>query len=66
MRFQRKVGDERRVYEVELAPGSAYVLGGQARSLWQHSIAAVDEERYSVTFRTLRNPARWSGPAADV
>ncbi len=66
MRFQRKVGDERRVYEVELAPGSAYVLGGHARSAWQHSIPAVDGERYSVTFRTLRNPARWSRPALDV
>lgn len=60
MRFQRKVGDERRVYELELAPGSAYVLGGAARSAWQHSIPAVDALRYSITFRTLRNPARWA------
>ena len=48
-----------RVFELELAPRSAYVLAGQARSAWQHSIPPVREERWSVTFRTLRNPERW-------
>ena len=42
------------VHEVELAPRSAYVLGGKARSSWQHSIPPVKERRYSFTFRTLR------------
>jgi alkylated DNA repair protein (DNA oxidative demethylase) len=59
MRFQRRVGDERHVYEQELAPRSAYVLRGPARSDWQHSIPAVADLRYSITFRTLRNPERW-------
>jgi alkylated DNA repair protein (DNA oxidative demethylase) len=59
MRFQRRVGDERRVYEQELAPRSGYVLGGPARSAWQHSIPAVPDLRYSITFRTLRDPERW-------
>lgn len=58
MRFQRKAGDVRRVYEVELAPRSAYVLAGPARSAWQHSIPPVKELRYSITFRTLRHPER--------
>jgi alkylated DNA repair dioxygenase AlkB len=58
MRFQRGQGEERRTYEVELAPGSVYVLGGAARSQWQHSIPAVKETRYSITFRTLRE--RWA------
>ena len=62
MRFQRKVGDVRRVYELELAPRSGYVLGGPARSAWQHSIPAVKELRYSITFRTLRR--RGSASAA--
>ncbi len=61
MRFQRKVGDERRVFDLELEPRSAYVLAGAARSAWQHSIPAAKELRYSITFRTLRNPGRWSG-----
>ena len=59
MRLQRGKGEERRVYELELEPRSAYVLGGPARSQWQHSIPAVKQLRYSVTFRTLKNPARW-------
>jgi len=62
MRFQRGQGEERRTYEVELAPGSAYVLAGAARSQWQHSIPAVKETRYSITFRTLRE--RWARASA--
>ncbi len=57
MRFQRKAGDARQVYELELEPRSAYVLGGAARSAWQHSIPPVKELRYSITFRTLRGAA---------
>lgn len=40
--------------EVLLPPRSAYVLDGPARREWEHSIPAVKELRYSVTFRTLR------------
>ena len=64
MRFQRKVGDVRQTFELELPPRSAYVLGGAARSSWQHSIPPVKELRYSITFRTLKNPARWAPPAS--
>lgn len=38
---------------LELAPRSAYVLSGSARSVWQHHIPPVRSTRYSVTFRTL-------------
>jgi alkylated DNA repair dioxygenase AlkB len=54
MRFQRGKGEERRTYELQLAPRSAYLLGGASRSAWQHSIPAVKQTRYSITFRTLR------------
>jgi alkylated DNA repair dioxygenase AlkB len=57
MRFQRGKGEERRTYALELAPRSAYLLGGESRGLWQHSIPAVKEARYSITFRTLREKA---------
>lgn len=54
MRFQRRAaGGERRVFEQPLERRSAYVLAGAARRVWQHSIPAVEQERYSVTFRTL-------------
>lgn len=33
---------------------SLYVMQGAARSEWQHSIAAVKKERYSITLRTLK------------
>jgi alkylated DNA repair protein (DNA oxidative demethylase) len=53
MRFQRRAQEVRRVYELALAPRSAYVLAGAARWSWQHSIPATTGLRYSVTFRTL-------------
>ena len=40
-----------------LLQGSAarrlYHLSGEARHLWEHSIAAMDVRRWSVTFRSL-------------
>jgi alkylated DNA repair dioxygenase AlkB len=54
MRLQRRAGGVRRVFELELPPRSGYVLGGAARSAWQHSIPPVKSLRYSITFRTLK------------
>jgi alkylated DNA repair dioxygenase AlkB len=42
------------IHTLELAPRSAYVLRGEARWEWQHSIAATQRLRYSITFRTRR------------
>jgi alkylated DNA repair dioxygenase AlkB len=39
---------------VELAPRSVYVLRGEARWKWQHSVPPVKELRYSITLRTRR------------
>jgi alkylated DNA repair dioxygenase AlkB len=54
LRFQRGTGDRRRVWEVALEPRSGYVLDGEARRSWQHSIPPTRALRYSITFRTLR------------
>jgi alkylated DNA repair dioxygenase AlkB len=35
-------------------PRSGYLLSGPARTEWEHSIPALGNLRYSVTFRTLR------------
>jgi DNA oxidative demethylase len=59
LRFQRGRGDQRRVFEQVLEPRSAYALTGASRSGWQHSIPPVAEERYSITFRTLRRTTPW-------
>lgn len=36
---------------------SLYIMQGSARSEWQHSIAPVDKIRFSLTFRTLKQPS---------
>jgi alkylated DNA repair protein (DNA oxidative demethylase) len=54
LRFQRGAGERRRVWELTLEPRSGYVLSGEARRSWQHSIPPTKELRYSITFRTLR------------
>lgn len=41
-------------HEMELNPRSAYIISAEARSRFEHSIPAVTELRYSITFRTLR------------
>jgi hypothetical protein len=40
-----------------LEPRSAYLLRGDVRNDWEHSIPAADRLRYSVTFRSLRPSA---------
>lgn len=42
-------------YSLALEPRSAYVLKGEARWGWQHSIPPTAELRYSITFRTRRS-----------
>jgi len=36
-----------------LRPRSIYILSGEARTEWEHSIPPLNELRYSITFRTL-------------
>jgi alkylated DNA repair protein (DNA oxidative demethylase) len=64
LRFQRGKGEARRVWEVPVEPRSLYVLAGPARTSWQHSIPPTKEERYSVTFRTLRRAAATSAASS--
>lgn len=54
LRFRRPGEDGWRRAAAPLKPGSAYLLDGPAREVWQHSIRPGDALRYSVTFRTLR------------
>ncbi len=53
-RFRRGEIGNWETFELPLEPRSIYVLEGEARGEWQHSIPAVKALRYSVTFRTLR------------
>ena len=57
LRFRRKKGDEWERRAMEVAPRSGYLLDGAARHVWEHSIPPMETLRYSVTFRTMANPA---------
>ncbi|HYC58028.1 MAG TPA: alpha-ketoglutarate-dependent dioxygenase AlkB [Thermoanaerobaculia bacterium] len=54
MKFRRKVGDGYEQAKHVLEPRSLYLLGGEARTQWQHSIPPIKELRYSISMRTLR------------
>ena len=55
LRFRRRQGEKWQRFTLNAEPRSAYLLRGEARSVWEHSLPPVAELRYSVTFRTLRN-----------
>ena len=42
-------------HEITLQPRSAYLITGESRQAYEHSIPPVDSLRYSITFRTLRS-----------
>jgi alkylated DNA repair dioxygenase AlkB len=54
MKFRRKAGAEYEVVKQILEPRSLYILGGEARTKWQHSIPPTKALRYSISMRTLR------------
>jgi len=54
-RLRRKVGSKWERASIVAEPRSVYLLEGPSRSEWEHSIPAVDELRYSITFRNLKD-----------
>jgi alkylated DNA repair dioxygenase AlkB len=53
-RLRKKRGAGWQRASVTLEPRSAYLLRGEARLEWEHSIPAVTDLRYSITFRNFR------------
>src|SRR4051812_41204441 len=53
-RFRREVNGKWERADIIIEPRSAYLLNGPARTEWEHSIPAVDQLRYSITFRSMR------------
>lgn len=53
LRFRLREASGFRRASLFLPPRSAYVLSGEARSEWEHSIAPAESLRFSITFRTL-------------
>ena len=64
LRFRRKAGDTWERASRTLEPRSAHLLSGPARTVWEHSIPALDRLRYSITLRTLVAKAT-AGAASD-
>lgn len=54
LRLRRRTADGFDRRKVELPPRSAYLLSGEVRENWEHSIAPIDATRRSITFRSLR------------
>jgi alkylated DNA repair dioxygenase AlkB len=57
-RFRRKAekGWERAALTLE--PRSIYLMRGQSRTQWEHSIPEAESLRYSITFRSLKQKRR--------
>ena len=57
LRFRRRSGETWDRASLTVEPRSAYLLSGPARTVWEHSIPALDRLRYSITLRTLHAKA---------
>jgi len=58
LRFRRRTDPGFRRASLDVAPRSAYLLSGEARKDWEHSISPGDALRFSITFRTLSEKGR--------
>ncbi len=53
-RFRRKAETSWERFTLSAEPRPLYVMTVEARNSWEHSIPAVEAQRYSITFRTMR------------
>jgi alkylated DNA repair dioxygenase AlkB len=54
-RYPYRKGSRAQTLAITLEPRSAYIMRGEARWGWQHSIPPTKNRRYSITFRSLRH-----------
>ena len=54
LRFRRRRGTGFERFSLDAAPRSAYLLSGEIRHDWEHSISPMQVKRYSITFRSRR------------
>jgi alkylated DNA repair dioxygenase AlkB len=53
LRLRKRDGSSYRRATLTAEPRSLYLMTGEARHVWEHSIPPVEALRYSITFRTL-------------
>ena len=58
LRFRQRTPTGFKRTNLEVVPRSAYLLSGEARQDWEHSISPGEELRFSITFRTLSEKGR--------
>ena len=58
LRFRRRTPSGFQRANLEVVPRSAYLLAGEARHDWEHSIPPGQSLRFSITFRTLSDKGR--------
>ncbi|MEA3080612.1 MAG: oxidative demethylase [Sphingomonadales bacterium] len=58
LRFRQRTPSGFKRANLEVAPRSAYLLSGEVRHEWEHSIAPGEVLRFSITFRTLSEKGR--------
>ena len=58
LRFRQRTGSGFRRASLRVEPRSAYLISGESRWEWEHSIAPGDQLRFSTTFRTLSDKGR--------
>ena len=63
MRFRRADGSRWNRISHTLKPRSIYLLSGESRTEWEHSIPPQTDLRYSITFRTLSEGGGMIGAA---
>ena len=58
LRFRQRTPSGFQRASIEVAPRSAYLLSGEARHQWEHSIAPGERLRFSITFRAFSDKGR--------
>jgi alkylated DNA repair dioxygenase AlkB len=58
LRFRKRTATGFQRASLEVAPRSAYLLSGEARHDWEHSIVPGEQLRFSITFRALSDKGR--------
>ena len=58
LRFRRRRPGGFDRAKLDVAPRSAYLLSGEVRREWEHSITPGNELRFSITFRTMSDKGR--------
>lgn len=58
LRFRQRTSTGFRRANLDVEPRSAYLISGESRWDWEHSITPGDQLRFSITFRTLSDKGR--------